>query len=254
MNRRRRSSLLRPSLSKSKGHPTTSVSVSTAKLDNPIPTFQFGNGSSQLASNLGSLDECFTASPPQDRRPGSANSPLASLMGPPKLRQPFNNLHAHSRSSASPIVGHVRKPSSNGQRPRKQFRRSLSMFEHPGDVMKEQQSKCSPAEGLSSIMDTDDNPQVELNLPHFIADEESLPRITKETMIDVLDGKYQAPYDHSLIVDCRFEYEYEGGHIAGAINVNSKEELASKLFEPVSSSRTLLIFHCEYSAHRAPLM
>ncbi|KAL8652412.1 MAG: hypothetical protein Q9210_002696 [Variospora velana] len=214
----------------------------------------FGNGSSQPTSNLGSLDECFTASPPQDRRPNSANSPLASLMGPPKLRQPFNNLHAHSRSSASPIVGHARKPSSNGQRPRKQFRRSLSMFEHPGDVMKEQQSKCSPAEGLSSIMDTDDNTQVELNLPHFIADEESVPRITKATMVDVLDGKYQAPYDHSLIVDCRFEYEYEGGHIAGAINVNSKEELASKLFEPVFSSRTLLIFHCEYSAHRAPLM
>ncbi|KAL8955972.1 MAG: hypothetical protein Q9193_006359 [Seirophora villosa] len=251
---RRRSSLLRPSLSKTKGLSTTSVSLSTVKLDNPAPTFHFGNGSSQPASNLGSLDECFTASPPQERRPSSATSPLASLMGPPKLRQPFHNLHAHSRSSASPIVGHVRKPSNSGQRPRKQFRRSLSMFEHPGDVMKEQQSNCSPAEGLTCIMDTDDNPQVELNLPHFIADEESLPRITKETMVDVLDGKYQAPYDHSIIVDCRFEYEYEGGHIAGAINVNSKEELASKLFEPVSSSRTLLIFHCEYSAHRAPLM
>lgn len=141
-----------------------------------------------------------------------------------------------------------------GQRPRKQFRRSLSMFEHPGDVLKEQQAKFCPAEGLASIMDTDDTPQVQLNLPHFIADEESLPRITKETMIDVLDGKHRATYDQSFIVDCRFEYEYEGGHIDGAINVNSKEELASKLFEPVTSNKTLLIFHCEYSAHRAPLM
>ncbi|KAL8941684.1 MAG: hypothetical protein Q9216_002097 [Gyalolechia sp. 2 TL-2023] len=222
--------------------------------DGKAPAFQFGNGSSVSASELGSLDECFKASPPQERRPQSANSPMASIMGPPKLRQPFSNLHSHSRTSASPILGHVRKPSGNCQRPRKQFRRSLSMFEHPGDVMKEQEAKFSPAEGLGSIMDTDDNPQLQLNLPHFIADEESLPRITKETMVDVLDGKHHGTYDQSLIVDCRFEYEYEGGHIEGAINVNNKEELANKLFDPVASSRTLLIFHCEYSAHRAPLM
>lgn len=120
--------------------------------------------------------------------------------------------------------------------------------------MKEQQAEFSPAGGLDSIMDIDDNPQLQLQLPHFVADEESLPRITKETMIDILNGKYEGPYDQSLIVDCRFEYEYEGGHIEGAINVNSKEELAKQLFEPATSSRTLLIFHCEYSAHRAPLM
>ncbi|KAL8648798.1 MAG: hypothetical protein Q9226_005841 [Calogaya cf. arnoldii] len=251
---RRRSSLLRPSLARTKGCSTTSVSLKTVKVDNSMPPFKFGSGPSVQSPNLGSLDECFAASPPQERRPQSANSPLATLMGPPKMRQPFSNLHAHTRTNGSPIMGQVRKPSSNSQRPRKQFRRSLSMFEHPGDVMKEQQAEFSPAGGLDSIMDTDDNPQLQLQLPHFVADEESLPRITKETMIDILNGKYQGPYDQALTVDCRFEYEYEGGHIEGAINVNSKEELAKQLFEPATSSRTLLIFHCEYSAHRAPLM
>ncbi|CAO1597283.1 m-phase inducer phosphatase [Xanthoria calcicola] len=251
---RRRSSLLRPSLARAKGHSTTSVSLKTVKVDNPMAPFKFGGGPSVQSQNLGSLDECFAASPPQERRPQSANSPLATLMGPPKMRQPFSNLHTHTRTNGSPILGQVRKPSSNSQRPRKQFRRSLSMFEHPGDVMKEQQAEFSPAGGLDSIMDIDDNPQLQLQLPHFVADEESLPRITKETMIDVLNGKYEGPYDQSLIVDCRFEYEYEGGHIEGAINVNSKEELAKQLFEPATSSTTLLIFHCEYSAHRAPLM
>ncbi|KAI4254682.1 MAG: hypothetical protein LQ352_002956 [Teloschistes flavicans] len=251
---RRRSSLLRPSLARARGSSTTSVSLKTIKAENQLPTFKFGNGASALSSNLGSLDECFMASPPQDKRPHSANSPLSSLMGPPKMRQPFTSMHSSSRSTASPILGQVRKPSSNCPRPRKQFRRSLSMFEHPGDVMKQQQPELGSAEGLDAIMDTVDDPQLQLHLPHFMANEESVPRITKETMVDVLDGKYQGPYDQSLIVDCRFEYEYEGGHIDGAINVNSKEELASKLFDPVSSSRTLLIFHCEYSAHRAPLM
>lgn len=120
--------------------------------------------------------------------------------------------------------------------------------------MKHQQPELGPSEALDVIMDTVDNPQLQLQLPHFMANEESVPRITKETMIDVLDGKHQEPYDQTFIVDCRFEYEYEGGHIDGAINVNGKDELASKLFDPVSTSRTLLIFHCEYSAHRAPLM
>ncbi|KAL8675072.1 MAG: hypothetical protein Q9168_000555 [Polycauliona sp. 1 TL-2023] len=251
---RRRSSLLRPSLARTKSQSTTSVSLKTVKVDNPTPPFKFGSGPLVQPQNLGSLDECFAASPPQERRPQSANSPMATLMGPPKMRQPFSNLHAHTRMNGSPVLGQVRKPSSNGQRPRKQFRRSLSMFEHPGDVMKEQQAEFSPAGGLDSIMDTDDNPQLQLQLPHFVADEESLPRITKETMIDILNGKYQGSYEQSLIVDCRFEYEYEGGHIEGAINVNSKETLAKQLFEPATSSRTLLVFHCEYSAHRAPLM
>lgn len=105
---------------------------------------------------------------------------------------------------------------------------------------------------LDSIMDIDDPPR--LRLPHFNSDEESLPRITKETMVDVLDGKYGQCYDRSIIIDCRFEYEYEGGHIEGAINVNDKERLATQLFESPPSENTVLIFHCEYSAHRAPIM
>ena len=95
-----------------------------------------------------------------------------------------------------------------------------------------------------------------LVLPHFVPDDQpdSLPRITKQTLIDVLDGKYSRSYDQSIVVDCRFEYEYEGGHIDGAINYNDKESLASKLFQGQPPCRTLLIFHCEYSAHRAPIM
>ena len=125
------------------------------------------------------------------------------------------------------------------------------MFEHPGDVMKQEKAAISAA-CLDSIMDIDDPPR--LRLPHFNMDEESLPRITKDTMVDVLDGKYGQCYDRSIIIDCRFEYEYEGGHIEGAINVNDKERLALQLFESPATGTSLLIFHCEYSAHRAPIM
>ena len=100
-------------------------------------------------------------------------------------------------------------------------------------------------------MDIDDSP--ELQLPHFVPEQDTIPRISKQTMIEVLDGKYAQCFDRSLVIDCRFEYEYTGGHIEGAINFNNKEELASKLFQEASLEKTLLIFHCEYSAHRAPI-
>lgn len=138
------------------------------------------------------------------------------------------------------------------QRPRKQFRRSLSMFEHPEDVLNREKADLGTNGAIDSVMDIDDAPK--LQLPHFLSDEESVPRITKETMVEVLGGKYGQCYDHSLIVDCRFEYEYKGGHIEGAINVNNKEELAERLFVSNRTEKTLLVFHCEYSAHRAPIM
>ena len=126
------------------------------------------------------------------------------------------------------------------------------MFEHSGEFLKQDTASVSTSRALDSIIDIDDTPK--LHLPHFTSDEESLPRITKGTMINILDGKYGQYYDRSIVVDCRFEYEYKGGHIDGAINVNSKEDLADALFETVDEAKTLLVFHCEYSAHRAPLM
>lgn len=241
---------MRRSLSRTKGFTTTSVSLKPARVE--CPPFKFGNGPSMPPQTLMSPEECFDFSPQREKRPQSAHSPAPLPMGPPRFKQPFSGLNGHLRSVGSPIVGHVRKPSNPLQRPRKQFRRSLSMFEHPGDIMKQQEKVSFAASGLDSIMDIDDTPS--LQLPHFNSDEESLPRITKETMIDVLDGRYGQCYDRSVVIDCRFEYEYDGGHIEGAINVNDKARLANQLFESSPSDKTLLIFHCEYSAHRAPIM
>ena len=127
------------------------------------------------------------------------------------------------------------------------------MFEHPEEGLNQDNSAVM-APSLPAIMDVEvpHAPQ----LPHFQSCDEvgGLPRITKETMIDVLDGKYNSSYDKRVVVDCRFEYEYQGGHIDGAVNFNDKELLANHLFDLEPTSRALLIFHCEYSAHRAPLM
>ena len=130
------------------------------------------------------------------------------------------------------------------------------MFEHPGDVMnqKEEQDNYTPS-ALQSVMDIDDVKPYKL--PHFTpaGEPDSIPRINDTTLIGVLNGEFSHVYEKTVIIDCRFEYEYQGGHIEGALNFCEKELLTKELFSSGAfPSNTLLIFHCEYSAHRAPLM
>jgi M-phase inducer tyrosine phosphatase len=221
--------------------------------DSQLPPFRFGAGSSKLSTTSLPLDECFLESPVQERRPQSANSPSPSaLMGFPRVSKPFGSMSSNMfRNNGSPLNNH-RRPSNPLIRPRKQFRRSLSMFESPGDVMKPK-DEVGPS-NLHTVMDIDEVHQPVL--PHFFQEgqPDSIPRITKDTFLQVLDGCFDTCYDQRMVVDCRFEYEFEGGHIDGAVNYNDKELLTSQLFETSLPGKTLLIFHCEYSAHRAPIM
>lgn len=247
--RRRKSILLRPNLTRTKGYSTSTI---PARKPDSLPAFRFGAGSVQPTTSL-SLGECFQESPPHERRPQSANSPSVSLMGPPRPSKPFGSMNGNSIRNGSPIGSHTRRPSNPMMRPRKQFRRSLSMFEHPGDVMKSKQEDCVVS-SLHGVMEVDEVHQPVL--PHFFNEgsPDSIPRITRETLLQVLDGHYKDEFDQTMVIDCRFEYEFEGGHINGAVNYNDKDEITSKLFETASAGKMLLIFHCEYSAHRAPIM
>ncbi|KAL2270275.1 hypothetical protein VTJ83DRAFT_2459 [Remersonia thermophila] len=247
---RKRLGLRRSSLTRAKGL----SGIGRAQGENP-PPFRFGAGGDGMLgtspSSTMSLSECFEDSPPQERRSKSINSPCAMAIPRPK----FSSI-AHmngARNNGSPSAGHGRRSANPFMRPRKQFRRSLSMFETSGDCGTGKEG--APFAGtLASVMDLEE--PYELVLPHFFPEDEcdNIPRITRETMIEVLDGKYSDKFDHKMIIDCRFEYEYEGGHIDGAINYNDKELLASQLIDNPMEGRTLLIFHCEYSAHRAPIM
>lgn len=83
---------------------------------------------------------------------------------------------------------------------------------------------------------------------------DNIPRITIDTFLQVLDGNFDVNFDSKMIVDCRFEYEFLGGHIDGAENFNDKDEITEKLFSTPNGGKKMLIFHCEFSAHRAPMM
>lgn len=233
---------------------TTTALPSRSLAEGQSPTFHFGADDrlSHSSSNL-TLGECFDTSPPQERRPLSANSPCNPIPLSIRTRPQYSSIASHR--NGSPLNHNGRRGSNPFLRSRKQIRRSLSMFEHPADVAKtNSEGYQSTPSSLQSVMDIED--ANEPTLPHFLTDDptDTIPRISKETLVDVLDGKYCEHFDQKMVIDCRFEYEYDGGHIDGAVNYNDKELLASQLFQTPMEGRTLLVFHCEYSAHRAPLM
>ena len=73
----------------------------------------------------------------------------------------------------------------------------------------------------------------------------------------LLSGKY-SDVKNFTIVDCRYPYEYNGGHITGATNIWEKDSLLTEFFRdprhPKYDDRSIYIFHCEFSTKRGPQM
>ena len=91
------------------------------------------------------------------------------------------------------------------------------------------------------------------HLPCFDSPHDAIKRISPDTLVDLLEGKYCGIYEQVHVIDCRYPYEYEGGHIPSAINVNSPDVI-EKLLLAEPKQNTLIVFHCEFSSERAPRM
>lgn len=86
--------------------------------------------------------------------------------------------------------------------------------------------------------------------------------ITPLTFKKVLDGHYDDQIGKLLVIDARYPYEFEGGHIKQAKNIFTKERLMEmffdnkdRLFEDIEpGKRLIIIFHCEFSSERGPGM
>ncbi|KAJ2494809.1 m-phase inducer phosphatase, partial [Coemansia sp. RSA 2052] len=93
-------------------------------------------------------------------------------------------------------------------------------------------------------------------LPCAAAATDSIMRVEAETVSQLLTGgRYSNLYDEKIVVDCRFPYEYEGGHIAGAVNAPTMDVLEKLLLDrPRTDRRVVVVLHCEYSLQRAPSM
>lgn len=62
-------------------------------------------------------------------------------------------------------------------------------------------------------------------LPTIQGKHSDLKAISAQTLTQVLAGEYDHVIEQAIVVDCRYPYEYEGGHIKGAQNLYTKESI-----------------------------
>lgn len=97
-------------------------------------------------------------------------------------------------------------------------------------------------------------------LPIVSGRHEDLKSITSDTLANLINGSYDNTISSFKIIDCRYPYEYEGGHIKGSLNLYTREQVQAELFNGTSSDenssndRNILIFHCEFSLERGPTL
>lgn len=102
-----------------------------------------------------------------------------------------------------------------------------------------------------------------------------LKSITAATMAGLMRGTFEATVATFKIVDCRYPYEFEGGHIRGAKNLYTPDQILAELncemteakkeegaieqneeeekqLQKQTVKRHILVFHCEFSSERGP--
>lgn len=88
-----------------------------------------------------------------------------------------------------------------------------------------------------------------------------LKSISVHTMAKLLRGEYQESVASFKVIDCRYPYEFEGGHIRGAHNLYTQEQIITELVNtktelpkvvPDGQMRNIIVFHCEFSSERGP--
>uniref|UniRef100_A0A8C4NW33 M-phase inducer phosphatase n=1 Tax=Dicentrarchus labrax TaxID=13489 RepID=A0A8C4NW33_DICLA len=96
-------------------------------------------------------------------------------------------------------------------------------------------------------------------LPTVDGKHQDLKYITSETMVAAVSNQFNHLVEQVIVIDCRYPYEFEGGHIKGALNLHQEDQVEDFLLKtPIIPScqdkRVVIIFHCEFSSERGPRM
>ncbi|KAM9593204.1 M-phase inducer phosphatase 1 isoform 1-T1 [Trichechus inunguis] len=159
----------------------------------------------------------------------------------------------------SPFGNSKRRKSMTGASPEE-----AATPEKPQEILHQCLSLASSPKGtIENILDSDPRDLIgdfsKGYLFHTVAGKhQDLRYISPEIMASVLNGKFANLIKEFVIIDCRYPYEYEGGHIKGAVNLHMEEEvedfLLKKPIVPTDGKRVIVVFHCEFSSERGPRM
>ncbi|KAI5174411.1 M-phase inducer phosphatase 1 isoform X3 [Manis pentadactyla] len=162
----------------------------------------------------------------------------------PEEPPPGSRKRRRSRAGASPTAA------ASPEEPRETLHQFLSLA-------------SSPKGTIENILDNDPRDLIgdfsKGYLFHTVAGKhQDLKYISPEIMASVLNGKFAHLIKEFVVIDCRYPYEYEGGHIKGAVNLHMEEEvedfLLKKPIVPTDGKRVIVVFHCEFSSERGPRM
>ncbi|KAL5007271.1 hypothetical protein ScPMuIL_016077 [Solemya velum] len=112
---------------------------------------------------------------------------------------------------------------------------------------------------LTRLVGTDDligDGSTEHCLPTVKGHHSDLHYVTPDTVVAVINGDYSDVISGFRVLDCRYPYEYKGGHIKGATNVRSRDDLKKVLKDKEDNEgkgkRSILFLYCEFSSERGP--
>jgi len=213
--------------------------------------------------------------------PSNRNSPLSRVQpnqGDIKLGfkrpEPPRDNHTHRDRDQGPKLLGVKKrrlgvtePPCQGELERKKPVFSRSHSETELSIMRSCQLKEETPDILPDSSRLYALPSLSAGSKH-----PSLRSITCDTLAQVLEGEYSSTIRSCRVVDVRYKFEYEGGHIRGAENWQHGEDTEflaaflpehplskappaydSATYEESSSGlRDILVFHCEFSSQRGP--
>lgn len=76
-----------------------------------------------------------------------------------------------------------------------------------------------------------------------------------DDLFKIMCGLMHVPVKRLFIIDCRYPFEFEYGHIQGAINLFTHADVF-KFYEnhKCIGSSSMIVFHCEFSSVRGPEM
>ena len=75
--------------------------------------------------------------------------------------------------------------------------------------------------------------------------------ITPRELAQLINNPSSGGYSRLIILDARFDYEYRGGRITGAINVNTRKQLIN-VYDRFRGQNVCVVIHCEFSQNRGP--
>ncbi|XP_022649703.1 M-phase inducer phosphatase 1-like [Varroa jacobsoni] len=172
------------------------------------------------------------------------------------------NLSFANGDSDTPVKS---KRSNDDERSSKRSRTSRCLVEVSANIMEKLPKYYSESnidrEAAEGVIDKQ---VIETTLPTSGAHKScALPTITAQTMNDIINGVYDHVINSFQIIDCRYPYEYDGGHIKGALNLYTPDHIIRQFLQKMpedaevereSKKKDIVIFHCEFSSERGPKM